>query len=349
MISFKSKVPRNMRCRKILASLFAAWIAVPVYASAQITVDRFESEAPAALQEFYSQIPDQFECRLTFQERSVGSDGETEQTLRKFEGVFFRKGEFRLLEYYSVKGDHKTPLKAYGMNDRYSFTLRWGGGKWMLEQLKFELEPIFFQDLMFAERGFAIVPYQTPLEALYTPDNDLSVAKAEELSESGSDSGLVRLTFDPKVNQNSAAYIEGVRFTLDGITRLSIDYDPRNYWLPRTSQLQLSESGISVHDHNVTWDYGKTDGVTHCKRVMTNDTWSETNGSDGSGTSVWDNITYDFSKVPRERFFLAHYGLPEPPGRFGGRWLWVCIILSVGLVVLAVWRLNKGRWIGQVA
>jgi hypothetical protein len=331
----------------MLGFVFVAWIAVPVLAFAQITLDRFKSEAPVALQKFYRQIPDQFECRLTCQDRTIDTDGATSRILRTVEVVSYRKGKLRLSEYYSVKGNQKTPFKAYGVNDRYSFTLRWGGGKWILEQLKFEVEPVFFPELMFAERGFAIVPYQTPLEALYVPDNDITVAKAEELS--GNENGLVRVTFDPNVNQNSAANIDGVRFTLDGITHMSIDYDPSQYWLPRTSQLQLSESGISVHDHKVMWEYGKTDGVTHCKRIRTIETWTETNGPGGSGMSVWDDIKYDFSKVPRERFFLSHYGLPEPPGRFGGSWLWVCIILSVALVVLAVWRLIKGRWIGQAA
>jgi hypothetical protein len=112
--------------------------------------------------------------------------------------------------------------------------------------------------------------------------------------------------------------------------------------LPRRANLQFTVSPNDVHNHDVTWEYGQTKGVTHCVRLKTVEKFTTPDGA-GSGSSTWNDIRYDFSSVPKSRFYLSYYGLAEPPGAGSSWWIWAGLILGSGTVVVALLRIIKWR------
>ena len=314
----------------------------PLTVVGQTLTEQFLKDAPSALKEYYRKFPAEFSCRLKCQNRIKKSAGGEDNIIGNSEAGYFKKGRMRIYEVSLVKNGQAIPFVAFGVNDRYFFRVRYDQGKWSLTQLSFEIDPFPFDVMKFAERGFAIIPYQTPLDALYANDPGLSVLDAIPQIVGGRE--VVKVKFGCNFEEGSRIIIDGNPIIMGATRALSIVFDPENNWLPISGSLQLgpAKTGTSepTHNHEITWEYAKTDGVTHCVRIQTLDNWSG-DGDSGSGGSYWDDIKYDFSSVPGSRFYLTHYGIAEPPGSRRW-WVWILgIAVGVGLVVLVVLKLVK--------
>ena len=215
------------------------------------------------------------------------------------------------------------------------------GDVWLLAQLKLELDEAP-EWLRGSDRCPWMMVVSTSLDQLLQEGN-FAVTRVEEL-QGQPPTGCLRAHFSHDQSPSSLSQIINLS---QSIKSGYIDFDPTHSYRPISYHFDIK----SELEEGVIWgalEYENGKGIPVLK-LMTQMVESHTKRKGlvvGKEIHTFSNVTYN-GDVPKERFRLTYYGLPEPPGlgKSPTRWpIWATLagIICLGLAAaLFLWKARR--------
>ena len=270
---------------------------------------------------------------LTIEEREK-RDGPMAKKVTSFK---FRGHDFFLLDTESNKTDSKASIReVVSQNDKYNFSIKNENNEergWSIASLNEgkNVDGSAVISVNSRERFYPIKINHLYLDELLKCPSMSIKSYQEKVDTEGITHVNVVLTFNPE---------ERIDNLLVMFKEISLGFIPKKYeWIPY--------SFVATGMHGDSLEFYYTGFRSACgftipseleifyRKDVNSDRWQRT------------KCTYEFSDetVPKEEFFLSHYGLPEPD--FGeqrtNRFRYILMTIGSLMIIIALWQMYQNR------